>query len=139
LKVFKYFYLEKRNSFFVYSGNFIRSFWSERLSSVSEFLPLEPNPYIAFFQMIGIMLGVSVVGGGIAYAPVGILILAIGQAYRTSGRYAYSIRVAHNHPIIPSGDIIVSQPQKTESYHTLKYQYSNLRYNNANSIQWLLD
>ena len=75
-------------------------------------LPLDPDPYLAFFQMLGIMMGVSVVVGGIIYAPIGILIAAFGKGYKTYGRNSYSISVVYNKAIIPSSDNLASYQQK---------------------------
>ena len=75
----------------------------EGIHMVTRFLPLAPEPYLALFETIGIIFGISVAAGGIVYLPVGIIIIIYGHGYKTYGRNGYSIKVAHYQTAVSTG------------------------------------
>jgi len=78
---------------------------------LSESLPLVDN-LLVMLQLFGCAVGLGSIVIGIAYTVGGILVLSIGKSYKAYGKYAYSIRVAHDQTIIPTSDNLASFQQK---------------------------
>jgi hypothetical protein len=62
--------------------------------------PLDPDSYVTIMEAIGLIFVIPFATGGILYTVIGVLILANGRSYKTFGRHAYSITVAHDQTII---------------------------------------